>query len=217
VPREPPSSSSPPSIDPIDDRLDSWKEIAAYLKRDVTTVQRWEKREGMPVHRHLHDKMGSVYALRAELDAWTRSRSLAVSGLAGSARRDPGEPPDVDRVVDDVNATPTQYESPTRATTASFTRSRWISVWVLAAVAVLATGVVLWRLDRKDAFWKNPVADAKFVQVTDLDGTEQAVAISRDGGAEGRDQTQGSMVDRSGDGRRASADQSGARFRSARL
>src|ERR1700691_357091 len=59
-----------------EDRLDSWKEIAAYLKRDVTTVQRWEKREGMPVHRHLHDRLGSVYASRAELDAWTRSRNL---------------------------------------------------------------------------------------------------------------------------------------------
>src|ERR1700685_2673479 len=59
-----------------EDRLDSWKEIAAYLKRDVTTVQRWERREAMPVHRHLHDKMGSVYAFRAELDDWTRSRSL---------------------------------------------------------------------------------------------------------------------------------------------
>src|SRR6202167_5178073 len=57
-----------------EDRLDSWKEIASYLKRDVTTVQRWEKREGMPVHRHLHDRMGSVYASRADLDAWMRSR-----------------------------------------------------------------------------------------------------------------------------------------------
>src|SRR5579875_3354969 len=60
---------------PPDDRLDSWKEIAAYLKRDVTTVQRWEKREGMPVHRHLHDRIGSVYASRAELDLWTRTRN----------------------------------------------------------------------------------------------------------------------------------------------
>ena len=57
-----------------DDRLDSWKEIAAYLKRDVTTVQRWEKRESMPVHRHLHDKLGSVYAFRSELERWTRGR-----------------------------------------------------------------------------------------------------------------------------------------------
>jgi Tol biopolymer transport system component len=55
-------------------RLESWKDIAAYLKRDVSTVQRWEKREGMPVHRHVHDKLGSVYAFQAELDAWARSR-----------------------------------------------------------------------------------------------------------------------------------------------
>ena len=71
-----PSLGTPPSERPLEDRLDSWKEIAAYLKRDVTTVQRWEKREGMPVHRHLHDRMGSVYASRAELDAWMRSRNL---------------------------------------------------------------------------------------------------------------------------------------------
>jgi Tol biopolymer transport system component len=59
----------------VSERLDSWKEIAAYLKRDVTTVQRWEKREGMPVHRHVHDKLGSVYAFKAELDAWGRQRT----------------------------------------------------------------------------------------------------------------------------------------------
>ena len=58
-----PSPGTLPSVRPPEDRLDSWKEIAAYLNRDVTTVQRWEKREGMPVHRHLHDRMGSVYAV----------------------------------------------------------------------------------------------------------------------------------------------------------
>jgi hypothetical protein len=57
------------------DRLGSWKDIAAYLQRDVSTVQRWEKREGMPVHRHLHGKLGSVYAFRSEIDAWWGSRS----------------------------------------------------------------------------------------------------------------------------------------------
>ena len=59
------------------DTLESWKEIAAYLKRDVTTVQRWEKREGLPVHRHLHDKSGSVFARKAELDRWRRARTRA--------------------------------------------------------------------------------------------------------------------------------------------
>ena len=59
---------------PTNDRLGSWKAIAAYVRRDVTTVQRWEKREGMPIHRHVHDKRGSVYAFRSELDAWVRDR-----------------------------------------------------------------------------------------------------------------------------------------------
>src|SRR5207237_3283334 len=76
---EPSSGASPPAgMDP-EDRLDSWKEIAAYLRRDVTTVQRWEKREGMPVRRHVHDKLGSVYASRSELNAWPRGRNLAVT------------------------------------------------------------------------------------------------------------------------------------------
>ena len=51
------------------DRLDSWKEIAAYLRRGVSTVQRWEKEEGLPTHRLHHGKLGSVYAFKSELDA----------------------------------------------------------------------------------------------------------------------------------------------------
>jgi TolB-like protein/tetratricopeptide (TPR) repeat protein len=56
--------------DPRGRRLESWKEIAAYLGRDVTTVRRWERREGLPVYRILHSKLGSVYAYTTELDAW---------------------------------------------------------------------------------------------------------------------------------------------------
>src|SRR5688572_17449757 len=64
----------PNDTDGSPERLDSWKDIAAYLRRDVSTVQRWEKREGMPVHRHQHDKLGSVYAFPSELDEWSRGR-----------------------------------------------------------------------------------------------------------------------------------------------
>jgi hypothetical protein len=52
------------------DRLDSWKEIASHLKRTVRTVQRWERHEGLPVHRHLHQRANSVYARKSELDEW---------------------------------------------------------------------------------------------------------------------------------------------------
>ena len=51
-------------------RLDSWKEIAAHFRRSVRTVQNWERSEGLPVHRHRHKKLGSVYAVRVELDVW---------------------------------------------------------------------------------------------------------------------------------------------------
>ena len=61
------------------DRLDSWKDIAGYLNRDVSTVQRWERREGMPVHRHVHEKAGTVYAFRSELDAWAAGRGVQLT------------------------------------------------------------------------------------------------------------------------------------------
>src|SRR5690348_3728112 len=62
------------SLPPGEDRLDSWKEIAGYLGREVRTVQGWEKTEGLPVHRHQHARQGSVYAFRSELDAWREAR-----------------------------------------------------------------------------------------------------------------------------------------------
>jgi TolB-like protein/Tfp pilus assembly protein PilF len=90
--REPvgePSPNPPISEKSLENRLESWKEIAAYLGRDVTTVQRWEKREMMPVHRHLHDKRGSVYALAPELEAWLQSRKPQTGGDADKKEPEP--------------------------------------------------------------------------------------------------------------------------------
>ena len=67
----------PPAPSPAD-RLDSWKEIGAYFNRDKRTMQRWERLEGMPVHRHLHDKQGTVYALKRELDEWWKGRRARI-------------------------------------------------------------------------------------------------------------------------------------------
>jgi len=61
-------SSLPPSLP--GERLDSWKEIARYLSRDVRTVQRWERTKGLPVRRLPGGDMARVYALKPELDAW---------------------------------------------------------------------------------------------------------------------------------------------------
>src|SRR5262249_1736729 len=68
------------------DRLDSWKEIAKYLGRDVRTVQRWERRDGLPIHRLPHEAQGSVFAYRSEIDQWWSSRQQCnVQMPAGSS------------------------------------------------------------------------------------------------------------------------------------
>ncbi len=144
-----------------EDRLDSWKDIATYLKRDVTTVQRWEKREGMPVHRHLHDKMGSVYAFRTELDGWTRSRQVRAPENGSG---------DLPKASD----APARSASSTSRITPTFVAG------LVAAGVTVAIGAGVW-LRATESFWRNPIADARFQRLTDFDGVEQGAAISRDG------------------------------------
>jgi TolB-like protein len=75
--------------DSAEDRLDSWKEIAAYLRRGVRTVRRWERDEGLPVHRHVHRVLGSVYAFKSEIDSWQqtgRRRPAAFTPARGRGR-----------------------------------------------------------------------------------------------------------------------------------
>jgi TolB-like protein/Flp pilus assembly protein TadD len=118
---------------PVEVRLESWKEIAVYVGRDVTTAQRWEKREGMPVHRHLHDKRGSVYALSSELDAWQKSRSQRLQET-GELEEGASKTP----VVASIAAEADIRRGGVRA-------RWWIAVVGLAAIAVLSVGYVAYR------------------------------------------------------------------------
>ena len=71
------------------ERLDSWKEIATYLKRAESTVRRWEK-EGLPVRRHAHKNKASVYAYPSEIDVWWndgRARLESIETAAARQRR----------------------------------------------------------------------------------------------------------------------------------
>lgn len=56
------------------ERLNSWKEIAAHLSVTVRTAQRWEKTERLPVRRHKHAALSSVFAYRDEIESWWNSR-----------------------------------------------------------------------------------------------------------------------------------------------
>lgn len=51
-------------------RLDSWKTIADYLRRNVRTVTRWAEERGLPVHRVPGKKRGVVFAFTEEIDSW---------------------------------------------------------------------------------------------------------------------------------------------------
>lgn len=64
-------------------RLSSWKEIAAYVRREVRTVVRWEKERGLPVHRVPGGQGRSVFAFTDELDRWA----------AGELSKDAPAPP----------------------------------------------------------------------------------------------------------------------------
>ncbi|HZQ21485.1 MAG TPA: hypothetical protein VFA89_01680 [Terriglobales bacterium] len=54
--------------------LRSWKEVAAYMRRGMRTVQRWEKHLALPVHRV--GNRGEVFAFSSEIDAWFQRFSV---------------------------------------------------------------------------------------------------------------------------------------------
>lgn len=156
----PPPPSPQPDSAPANDRLDSWKEIAAYMRRDVTTVQRWERREGMPVHRHIHDKLGSVYASRRDLDAWTRARRTTAI-----------DPPDFELTTD---ASSLPHELATAG------RRRRV-VWLASSALLALLAVAIWQVQWRQLVAEDPLVNARFSLLTNFDGIEQAAALSRDG------------------------------------
>lgn len=167
---------------PASDRLESWKEIAAYLRRDVTTVQRWERREGMPVHRHLHDKLGSVYAFRSDLDAWARRRSAGAAGGAPGEGTLPGAGPEGEPAGDAGTAAPLDPVGggPAASRFAGASRPAVLLAAAIAAAAAAGAGAT-WLLQRHATPGRDPLAGARFVPLTDFGGVEQAAAISADG------------------------------------
>jgi len=152
-----------------EDRLDSWKKIASYLKRDVTTVQRWERREAMPIHRHLHDKMGSVFAYRSELDEWWDSRRRRLTQYGGGEGERPTPISKTAEIASQPSAPRTGLSSAVR--------------WSLTVGAVLLAGALAWLATKSEYFWRSPLENAKFIRLADFGGSEheQAAAISRDG------------------------------------
>ena len=148
---------------PARGRLDSWKEIAAYLNRDVRTVIRWEREKALPVHRVPGGKRQAVFAFPAEIDAWLagchangnhanpnqsdpdhtdddgskggRSKSYASASLA-SAKNGSAEP------EDHLEAIPVAAHLPKVESHPARTRVLRLSKWKIAVAAALLFGLV---------------------------------------------------------------------------
>jgi TolB-like protein/Tfp pilus assembly protein PilF len=130
----------PPREKPPEAQLDSWKEIAAYLGRDVTTVQRWEKSEGMPVHRHVHDKRSSVYALASELDAWRQNRKPRLDeNIRPGPQVENETPPLAESRIDAAGDSIPMLTPPT----APVRLGRWLALAAILAVGLVAAYAML--------------------------------------------------------------------------
>src|SRR5579872_5313018 len=107
------------------DRLESWKEIAVYLGREVRTVQGWEKTEGLPIHRHQHSWVGTIFAFKSELDAWREARKTSP---------EPPQPPE-----------PIPVEAPPAQPAAAGNKWMWFAA---AAGVVIAVALIVWFVRR---------------------------------------------------------------------
>jgi TolB-like protein/Tfp pilus assembly protein PilF len=75
-------------------RLDSWKEIAAFLGRAERTVKRWETERGLPVHRVPGGGRSAVFAYSDELADWLKGKSQeldAEDAASGELEEQPAE------------------------------------------------------------------------------------------------------------------------------
>lgn len=139
---EPRPPALPESSDE-EDRLDSWKAIAAYLNRDVRTVQRWELREGLPVHRHQHDKLASVYAYRSQLRQWQASRrTTPESELEGDT---PAVSPAPAGLGPPGNG---HSEAPLVSVNATASPVRWFRAVAVVGLVGMALAAYLWAVPR---------------------------------------------------------------------
>jgi len=160
-----------------DNLLDSWKEIAAYLDREVRTVQRWEKKEGLPVHRQIHEKLGTVYAYKSEIDAWWRERSAKLASKAEN-----GESAGRSRIVLWPASTAEIADEESDAAS-RLGRARQLAVYAAAVAGLVAVVLGLYEIAHVRG-WRflsrPPLEGMRIVRLT-FTGQVKDAAISPDG------------------------------------
>jgi TolB-like protein/Flp pilus assembly protein TadD len=131
---------------PANDRLDSWKEIAAYLKKEVRTVQRWEKNHGLPVRRLAQGKLGTVFAYKSDLDAWWQASQSKIGIEEDKLDEDPGSSGSnvlvLSPAVDPSDAAPSDKNA---IVDSQYDRLRRLGLWSILLVIVASATYAVWR------------------------------------------------------------------------
>jgi tetratricopeptide (TPR) repeat protein len=110
-------------------RLNGWKEIAAYLGRGERTVKRWEAERDLPVQRVPGGRRAAVHAYRNELETWLQSNRLPAPDDI---------PAEAVPVLSPGDASQGNIEAPVPALVAP---SRALQPWSWIATAAAVTGL----------------------------------------------------------------------------
>jgi TolB-like protein len=145
---------------PAAERLESWKEIAAYLQRDESTLRRWAVRKGLPIHRQRVKSKITIYALKSEIDAWRIRRGDELEGVVTMTTTISTKPIETapEQVEEEPPAPPVQVRSvPVERVAPSALarrlvrdaggRPKWVAIPVVLAfiaATVLAVGYTTW-------------------------------------------------------------------------
>jgi hypothetical protein len=170
-------------------RLDSWKEIAAFLGRDERTVNRWEKELGLPVHR-LPGTKGRGYAYTEELSAWlAKPKKTHAALLEFNSAGQPGAHTSGLSIVYGRRATDeiAPRENPAEEKVSS--RRTWpyrnsVVLLAVALVVLVAVGPVLFQLTGSHDAKTDVGPSETHVQQLPSGGIAQASTASHDPEAE---------------------------------
>jgi len=201
-------------------RLDSWKEIAEYLGRDVRTVIRWEKEKALPVHRIPGGKRQAVFAYTGEIQGWMLGQAPVEGGVWRAEREagetDDGEPGAEGQARPNATLTKLAKGTPTWPLTLLDDKPRRLSyrsaMWLAAAVALLAvSALVIGGRNGSSAAAAPPLArPLQFVR-SDYEASAPRGIVAGDFNGDGKtdlvftDSQHGTVVALLGDGRGAFA------------
>jgi dipeptidyl aminopeptidase/acylaminoacyl peptidase len=145
----------------MNDRLDSWKDIASHLNRNIRTVIRWEKDKGLPVHRVPGGKRQAVFGYRHEIDRWLQTHTEQ-NGTGPAVISGAVQPIEVSRPNPSSVSTAQKRNALTKGQVVLLT-----SVLAVTGLAALGWGMV-----------RQPILRITGVQLLNSDGTEKTNLVT---------------------------------------